>query len=36
MQRGVFVLGRGIIKRGPIGAGIVFGGMGGDSEGALY
>jgi hypothetical protein len=36
MRRGGFVLGRGITNGGPIGAGIVSGGMGGDSAGAWY
>jgi hypothetical protein len=36
MRRGVSVLGRGIIKGAPVGTGIVYGGMGGDSAGAQY
>jgi hypothetical protein len=34
MRRGGSVLGRGITKGGPVGAGFVPGGMGGDSVGA--
>jgi hypothetical protein len=36
MRRGVSVLGRGITNGGPVGVGIVFGGIGGDSVGARY
>jgi hypothetical protein len=34
MRRGGSAVGRGIINGGPIGAGFVSGGMGGDSAGA--
>jgi hypothetical protein len=36
MQRGVFSLGQGINNEGPVGSGIVSGGMGGDSASAWY
>jgi hypothetical protein len=36
MRSGVSALGKGITNGGPIGVGIVSGGMGGDSAGARY
>jgi hypothetical protein len=34
--KSVFALGRGITNGGPVGVGIVFGGMGGDLAGVRY
>jgi hypothetical protein len=36
MRRGGSVLGKGITNGGPVGVGIVSGGMGGDSASAWY